>query len=93
MGGKPKAIFLEVVTEKVYNAIIDYFVHNNAEGIKWKFLGYCLKDQVAHHMEKSIKETILYSVDGPDILEDQNLIYFGFWVKIRPKIEFSTSSY
>ena len=61
---KPKLKILEVKTKKkIYDAIIDKYVRNNEDNIKWKFIKYPPKDQVANGVKKSIVEAIRYEVN------------------------------
>lgn len=67
--------------KKIHDTIIDWYVRNNVDGTKWKFIKYYPEDQVVNHMKKSIAEVIQYLVDGPKFTEDWYIAYFGFWVK------------
>ena len=64
--GKPK-VKLEAITKKIHDAIIDWYVHNDVDNIRWKFIENLPKDKVANEMKKSIEEAIWYAMDGPKI--------------------------
>lgn len=51
----------------------------NEDDIKWKFIKFPPKDQVADR-PKSIKEAIQYTVDEPKFIEDWNLAYLDYWM-------------
>ena len=52
MTKKPKFKFLNVKTKIIHVAIIDWYVHNDADGIKHKILKYYPQNEVVNHMKK-----------------------------------------
>ena len=65
---------------KVHGAIVDWYLSNGEDGIKWKFL-YMPKYKRAEEIKKNMESCIRDAVDGPEFNGDRNLAGFDSWVK------------
>ena len=78
--GKQRVKFSEAITMKVHDAIVDWYLSNGEDGIKWKFL-YMPKHKRAEEIKKNMESCIRDAVDGPEFNGDRNLAGFDSWVK------------